>query len=371
MSIYLSGVLLCIAINLLRLVVILFGLSSTKSKNFRRVNLYYDMTTGGYSKRKPSRWTLVFRFADMFLISPLLSWIGVIWIVVGYVKAHVNKVPVPEKIKEINFKLSSLELPADKVKECLNEIASFYGYSDPGFRTLTDNEDDDPNEFVFDPAEDKDDWYGEMQLNPSLKQYMIYTHFPDYSGQYRTLYEYKIDNAELHSRVIESKNEYYVEVDYDIKDNVVLENDVRERMSKGPLPSSPEDIDAKIAQLKGEVEWQEVRSRFKYFIMFRHGDIFKDADLKKYFRSEIERLKNGYRGLEEEATKLGGSIVPFNKDDFSTYMRIRWDKELPSDKVAMLRGLHENIEQFNVSDNEFHELEKITNELTSYLTRLG
>src|SRR5208283_2896437 len=109
MSIYLSGVLLCIAINLLRLVVILFGLSSTKSKNFRRVNLYYDMTTGGYSKRKPSRWTLVFRFADMLLISPLLSWIGVIWIVVGYVKAHVNKVPVPEKIKEINFKLSSLE----------------------------------------------------------------------------------------------------------------------------------------------------------------------------------------------------------------------------------------------------------------------
>jgi len=370
MSIYLSGVALCIGINVFRLVVILFGFSSTKSKNFRRVKLYYDITTGGYSKQKLSRSALTFRFVDMFLISPLLSWIGVIWTIVAYVRAHVNKAPVPEKIKEVNFKLSSMELPEDKVKACLNEIASFYGYSDPGFRTLTDNEDDDPNEFVFSPAEDKDDWYSEMRLNPSANQYTIYTHSPDYAGQYTALYEYKIDNTELHSRVIESKNEWYVEVDYDIKDNVVLESNVRERMSKSPLPSSAEDIDAKIAELKSEVEWQTLRSRLKYFIMFRHGDIFKDADLKKYFRSEIERLKTGYRALEQEAAKLGGSIIPFNKDDFSTYMRIRWDEELPPDKVEMLRTVHKNIEQFNISHNEFYELEKITNELTSYLNKL-
>jgi len=79
MSIYLSGVALCIGINVFRLVVILFGFSSTKSKNFRRVKLYYDITTGGYSKQKLSRSALTFRFVDMFLISPLLSWIGVIW----------------------------------------------------------------------------------------------------------------------------------------------------------------------------------------------------------------------------------------------------------------------------------------------------
>jgi len=36
----------------------------------------------------------------------------------------------------------------------------------------------------------------------------------------------------------------------------------------------------------------------------------------------------------------------------------------------MLRTVHKNIEQFNISHNEFYELEKITNELTSYLNKL-
>jgi hypothetical protein len=282
----------------------------------------------------------------------------------------INKVSVPEKIKEVNYKLSSIELPTDKVKECMNEIASFYGYSDAGFRTLSDSEDDDPDEFVFDPAEGENDWYSEMQINPSLKQYTINTHSPDYGSSNTTLYEYKIDNAELYSRVIESKHEYYTDVDYDIKDNVVLENDVRKSISKSIL-SSQKDIDDKLARLKSDVEWQKVLPRFKYFIMFRHGDIFKDTELKKYFRSEIERIKSGYAALEQEVTKLGGFIAPIDKDDLLKYMRIRWDNDLSEDKVTLLRELNDNTEKFSISNYELYNLDKIIKELTLYLNKLS
>jgi len=179
MSIYLSGVLLCILINLFGIVATFFGYFSTKSKNFRKINLYYNISTGSYSKKKPTWWAILFYFADMLLITPLLSWVAIIWRIIGYIRRYIDKVPVPERIKEVNFKLSSIELPADKVKVCLNEIAAFYGYPDAGFRTLSDSEDDDPNLFVFGPALEEYDWNCEMKLNPPLKQFTITMQPPD------------------------------------------------------------------------------------------------------------------------------------------------------------------------------------------------
>jgi len=369
MGFYLSGVFLCAALNFVRLVITAFGLFSTKSGNFKRVQLYYDITTGGYSKEKVSWKKALYHCVDLLVITPLFSWLAVVWIVILYIRLYINKSPVPEKIKEINYKLSSVELPSDKVKECMNEIASFYGYSDAGFRTLYDSEDDDPNEFVFEPAEKEDDWYSELQLNPSLNKYTIYTHSPDYAGRYTTLFEYKFNSPSLASRVIESKNEYYVDVSYDIKDGVVLENDVRETMSKSGF-STPEKIDEKIESLKKEVEWQEVNSRFKYFIMFRHGDIFKDADLKKYYRSEIERIKSGYTAMEQEIAKLGGQIVPPDFDEYAKFSRIRWVDDTPQEKVDALREFYDDVSKFNMTNSEFYDFDRITKELTHYLSRL-
>ncbi len=370
-GIYLSGVLLCILINLFRLVVILSGYFSTKSQNLRKVKLYYDISTGSYSKKKPTSWSILFLFADMLFITPLLSWIAVIWIIFVFAKRHIDKVPVPEKIKEVDFKLSSVGLPADKVKECLSEIATFYGYPDAGFRTLTDSEDDDPNEFVFSP-QTEDSWHSEMQLHPETKQYTIYMHTPDYDFQSYTTHEYKIENSEIYSRVTEDKDEHMGQVnpEYDIKDNVVLESDVRERMAKSVLRNSDKDIDEKIAQLRKDVQWQKLDNpRFKYFIMFRHSDVFKDADLKKYFRAELERLKSGYVALEQEVKRRGGFILPL-EDDRSKYGRIHWADDLPDDKAAILQDLYDNTGKFNISYYELHTLDKITEELTLYLSKI-
>ncbi|MDA8173489.1 MAG: hypothetical protein M0018_02735 [Nitrospiraceae bacterium] len=372
-GIYLSGVLLCIVINLFRMIIILSGYFSTKSQNFRKIKLYYDISTGGYSKKKPAWQTILFRFADLLLITPLLSWVAVVWIIIAYVRSYIDKVPLPEKIKEINFKLSSAGLSPDKVKECLSEIATFYGYPDAGFRTLTDSEDGDPNWFVFSPPEDETDWYSDMQLNPELKRYIIYTHSPDYDYQSYTTYEYKIENTDIYSRVIEEKSEHMGDPDaeYDIKDNVVLESDVRERMSKSMLFNSEKDIKEKIGELRRDVQWQKIENpRFKYFIMFRHGDAFKDDDIRKFFRAELERLKGGYTMLEQEVKKLGGFILPL-EDERAKFGRIHWADGLPEEKVKMLQDLYDTSEKFKISHYELHNSDKITEELTSYLDKIN
>lgn len=234
-----------------------------------------------------------------------------------------------------------------------------------------DDRDSDYNIFAYAPAEDEDDWHSEMRLIPSAKRYMIYSRTPDYLGQYKTRYEYKIEGDEIYIRVIESRSEYISDIDYDIKDNVVLENEVRERMSESAICSDPEEIDRKINELNEDIKWQEINKRFKYFIMLRHRHSFSGLDFKKYYRSELERIKNGYSYLDKEVKKNGGYIVKEDMDNDFSYIRIGWDDDLPEDEVEKLSELYNNLDQFNISHYEIENIDKIIDELTSYLDKLN
>jgi len=170
---------------------------------------------------------------------------------------------------------------------------------------------------------------------------------------------------EVFERVIEEKEQLYPEINYEIKDNVVMENDVRERASRSPLKPSQKEIDETVAKLRNSVEWQKTSPRFKYFIMFRHGDIFNDSELKIYFRSELERIKRGYAARKEEVIKFGGFM---DKGDYSD---INWAENLSQDKVELLCSIRDNPDRFNLSNQELNLLDKITEELTLYLNKLS
>ena len=125
MGYYLLGVIVAFLINVVRLFITIITGSSQRIKNIQKLGVQYNITEGKCTKEKPKPGKVVFYIADVLIITPLLSWLYVCYFVFSIVKARINKAPVPEKLKEINYKLSSIDLPKETVKECMNEIARF------------------------------------------------------------------------------------------------------------------------------------------------------------------------------------------------------------------------------------------------------
>jgi len=371
MKIYLTGVFVAALINLIKLVVIFFLLSSTKSKNLKKVGLYFNPVAGNYISEKTSWKYMVFLTCDMLFITPLLSWLSVGYAIFNYIRGAVNKVPVPEAVKELNFKLSSVDLPKEIVQDYMKGVAKFFGLNDTAFdaRTIDDDDDVDHDLFILEPAEKEDDWYRDIRLDRSAKYYTMYSRTPDYLQQFTSIHEYKFEGTDLWTRTVEDKEESAGDRDsWDIKDNVVLEYDVRTRMANGRWYSE-EDIANKIIDLRSEVEWHEIKlNRIKYFIMFRHSDLFLNIELRKYFRSEFERIKHGYKIFEDEVIRLGGYIVN------DPYFLVKPNEDMAEENLIKLRESkvmeEENLNKLGVSYAELSEADIIKQELEKYLDKL-
>jgi hypothetical protein len=373
MEIYLTGVFIAATINLIKIVIIIFTFFSKKNNNLKRIGLYLNPATGGYIKEKPTLKTISFYTADALIITPLLSWLSVGYSVFVYLKGIINKVPIPEKIKEINFRLSSVDLPKEKVKEYMNEIAIFYGASGVNFndRTLNDDDEDNADLYILEEAIETDDWHREIHLNRQISNYTLYSRTPD-CDEFTSIEEYKFKGTDLWTRTIEDKIEHPGDLHWDIKDNVVMELDVRKRMENNRF-YTPEDIEKKILELKEAVVWHEYKMhKIKYFIMFRHSDLFTEFEFKKYMRSELERINYGYKTLEDEVNKHGGVIIRHSILGMKPFPSIKPNDNLSEEETKKLYSItqEENISKFGISDHEFFDVDSIRQELEKYLAKL-
>jgi hypothetical protein len=128
MEIYLSGVFVAFLINLVQLVIAAVAASSQRIKNIEKTGRFYNITEEGrFTKQKPTWGKTTFYLVEVLTINPSLSWFYVCYFAFTLVKTRVNRAPLPERLKEIQYKLSSANLPRETVKDCLNEIAHFYG----------------------------------------------------------------------------------------------------------------------------------------------------------------------------------------------------------------------------------------------------
>lgn len=368
MGIYFTGVVIAAIIGLVKLIITMSIIFSNKAHNLKKVGLYFNPSAGDFTKSKPTWKGSVFLVTDMVLITPLLSWLSVVWSVILYIKGFANKAPVPDKIKEIQFKLSSIELPKDKVKEYMDDIAKFYGLHDAGLdsRSLYEAE-DDPDLLIIEPADGPDDWYRDIQLNRPNKTITMNSRTPDYLGRYTTVFEYKLDGTHVWIRTIESKSQYAGYPDeYDITDNVIMELDVTNRYEDNSL--KVDKLEDKLDKLRNDVEWSEYKiNKISYFVLFRHYDLFSDIELRKYFRSELERISMGYKKYVDKISKFGGYIV-----DDDPYCKIHFKENVTEEeKVNMKKLLDDESEsELGISFYEFSEYDFIKPDLEKYINKL-
>ncbi len=380
MEIYLGGVLVVFLINLVKIIVAAIAASSQKIKNIEKLGLYYNIIEGQCTKQKPSWAKVAFYLFDQLVIAPLLSWVNVFYFSFIFIKARFNRVPLPEKIKEINFKLSSANLPRETVKECFNEIARFYGgeVAEIDDRNPYNNE-YDKNRYVISSGDIMHDSNIHLEIDKKNHSFTIIARDPSPTfGEHITTCEYKFDGTELWTRTIERKHKYKdwdTEYEYDIKNGVFLEQEFRDRQESlssdvQKIIFMVEGIEERILKLRSETNWSnKVNPAIRYFILFRHNDLLDDMEAKRFFQAEHERLLSGFKKLEEKVEYLGCSI---GKSEFTKGNEIKVPKDIPEENGAEIGELltESSLAQCGISYGEFYDNEQLIQDIELYLLRL-
>jgi hypothetical protein len=145
----------------------------------------------------------------------------------------------------------------------------------------------------------------DINYRPAPGHFRLDTRFDVYGGKHE--YEYKIDATSVSIRIVNSCHDpspENLEDEWDVRDGVVLESDLRARneAKKFKLGS----IDEEIAALRSGTEWQELTSwafnGFKYFLLNRS---LPATDARRYLRQELERLKLGNARATQELAAYG------------------------------------------------------------------
>ncbi|ACH40669.1 hypothetical protein Gbem_3677 [Citrifermentans bemidjiense Bem] len=368
---YFTGMVASFVINMGRIGMSLSDTFSVKSRNMKRINLHYDLTTGGYKSTPTSKLKHALVYGEMLFFSPLFSWLSAGFNTFNLIRLYFKKRQLPERVKEINFKLESVDLPKEKVRECINELATFYGLPGADFRTLSDDEEYDSNDFALSFDEDENDWVTELYLSKETKTYTITSHSPDHTSSHTTVFEYAFNSTSVKSRTIEHKFSYFTNDEYDIRNGVVLEDEVREKFEESDKYSfSSKSIEEKLADLRADTEWSEPTTRIRYFLLFRHGEVMNDVALQRFFRSEIARIELGYRQLEKEVNRMGWQVVPPDFDEQARYMPLRRQEGTGEENVPAIQKLYNDMSKFNITFAELTESDVIIKELNRYISRL-
>jgi hypothetical protein len=206
----------------------------------------------------------------------------------------------------------------------------------------------DDNEFVVENDElssSRVDLDSDINFQPRKNHFRFDSRFDTASRDLEC--EYKIEGTNVFVRLLhESFEDIGVAKTWEVRDGVLLETELRERLKnrKTVLTQSDEE---EIAERKKSLEWHEILPSYwnglKYFILLKK--LPKD-DARRFFRQEIERLKLGSNRFIEEASKIG-----FILDEKSNWRLVLPDGIDPPEEER--RKLFDSITTFGISYDEF------------------
>lgn len=205
------------------------------------------------------------------------------------------------------------------------------------------------------------DWYHAVEIVPNMQNLIYSSHPSDYDSIFHTVDEYKIEGDTVLSRTILASVETCGEVQFNIRDNVVLELDIRERHEKNiiKLHSTDEILD----RYRKQVEWKPMfRHRIKYLVLSQHPELHSAQKVRKLARLELERIKLGRSRFTDAVQKAGAIIV---KDE--TGSNFNYPDSCPPEVKAAIDQNFGAIESFGITDYEMREFQRIAKDLADFL----
>lgn len=356
---YESGVWLAFLIGLVKVCISTSALFSLRARNLKKVGIHYHCFRGDFISSKPTGVLgFLFYLFYMLMLAPLFSWLSVLSSAWGFISWLSNRTPVPEKIKEAQYKIAHLDLSKDELTKLLSAIAIALGTTLP-VTSDSPESDEEPNTYVLEPGE----WYSEVRVNTSQRRLVFYGHTPDYDSVFNSIYEYRFEGGKLIARLIEDSVEHYGKVEFKIKDNVVLESEIRSRDAEKKFKFG--NLDEELKNLKEAVEWSEFRRYdVRFFVMSRHPETFPIIEFKKAVRQDLERVQSGVLNFVSVAKGLRVVVVETDQGiDFKDPEHFS-DSEKDSVKALFKE---ESILKFGISLGELQSHKKIKGDLLKFL----
>lgn len=326
-EIYGLGVLIAFFLGILKLLLAINETFSIRAKNYKKIGMYYKWIDGGYTGTDPLTifdivWYLIFSLG----LGSALSWITVVDVTYSYLKAKKFKNEMPEKLKEMQFKISHLELSKEQIIQLRVEGSQFLGENLP---IHTGN----PDRFVL---SNSNGYRVVVWINPSKKEFTYYSSVPDNDGDGINECLYAFDDNKILFKTLNDYLSGYSGKNYRVKDGIVLENEFRLGYEKYQMESK-EKVDEWIEELRKSVTWQEMqRSVIRYFIYSHHPEVVSPAKLSAMIRQELLELNDKISIILSEAKKIGFIV---NETEEGYYLSV--SKECGEDEKVKLNDQYE------------------------------
>jgi hypothetical protein len=348
--VYLTGISIAFLIGIYKVLTNLATASSIRARNLSLIGFGFSPWAGTFIQASSTKWYSWLGFIVYALcFEPLFSWLIVLLFAWQMFSGWTNKVPIPEKIKELQYRIATSRESRAAMQQLSGDIAAFYGQPSPVFdadgELISDGLDEEQDELSIGDA----DWSDSISLDRKNKRYHRYCHPSDYMSVFHSDHEYRIEGVTVFTRLLEDKTDQMgQDTHYSVKDNVVLEHDIRQRHSKA---FELRTIEEELQRYRDAVEWSEMHSgELKYFILHRSPDQVPLFEARRFFRQELQRLQAGIDGIIKGAAELGVSV-----NDDQGFLDFTFPATFPEEGTAAMHTLlsEESLRRLGISYHEF------------------
>ena len=203
-------------------------------------------------------------------------------------------------------------------------------------------------------------------------KFNIYHRTVDYTSEFNSTYEYKIEWDKVYQRILDDKIEHAWDKPYHrVQDWVVLESNIITKIKNDQFNIKFKLINDELFKEKiDEVSKMCVRHeltdyRMKYFLMFRNNDNLWTDLIRKLFRSDLEKIKLCMLKLEELCNQYNAKLSYNNSNP---WFSLKWE-ESESKETEFLEQVDIILKDMEFTRSDIGYFESRIETLNSYLNK--
>ncbi len=359
MEFYISWCIVEFVLCLISLISKLIEKHSQMSRNFEKIWFYYRLSSGKYELKKQTKWKEFLSVIWNIFLNVIFSRISVTIFIYSWIKSLIEKSRLPDKMKEINFKLKHKNLDKDEMLSLWNEGNEYLWYDERSYYYKLDDEVAEYKDWVLTWWYELDlwdrGWIESAQVSPNINR-IFWLEW----GRGRA-FEYRITWTKLLVKCMQYDVKNWTE--YAIKNWKINETTLKTWYAAGNHNETEEEYINSFRELCDRHVLKNIR--VTTFVLYVEQDIKKESEKmgKEKFNSLIDSKISDLEKCEKEIKELLGKYKSLKDVE-------DWDKLNKTQKKEQeeYRKEFEKIEEKYWCSHfeEGEEKEKIIEELNSY-----
>lgn len=363
MKFYISWCSVALVLAIISLISKLVEKHSLMSNNFEKIWFYYSIPSGKYKLKKTKKWKELLLTIWTIILSVFLSRITVIILICSRIKGLIEKSRLPDKMKEINFKIKHTNLDKDEILSRWNKGNEYLWYDERSYYYKEDEEVAEYKDGVL-IWYDLDLWYGArvetVHISPKINR--IFWLEWSFAWNRGKVFEYKITWTKLLVKCMQYDIGRWKNKEYAIKNWKINETNLKTWYASWDNEQTEEEY---IKWFQELCEWHILKNiRVTTFVLATEQDIKRESEKmdKKEFNSLIDSKINDLENSEKEINnalkkyKLLKNVKDWNK----------LNKAQQKEQEKYIEELNKIEEKYWCSHFEYSDKKKIIEEINWY-----